>query len=126
MCQDEIFFQDNNFIVIYDGYPRARHHLLLLPKPSFLDATTPWDLLYEHLPRLRRLHAVGEVVAKHLSHEQSDFRQTSFGSVNVVPVRCGYFALSVMKPLHLHIISQDLDGPWITNPKDWNHFTSGA
>lgn len=40
---------------VYDGYPKARVHLLLLPKPAFLAVNAVTDLRREHLERLRGL-----------------------------------------------------------------------
>ena len=36
---------------VYDGYPKARIHLLLMPKPTYLAANAVTDLRREHLDR---------------------------------------------------------------------------
>lgn len=40
-----------NALQVYDGYPKARVHLLLLPKPAFLAVNAATDLRREHLER---------------------------------------------------------------------------
>lgn len=32
--QREVYFSDDQCVVVYDGYPKSRYHLLLLPKPK--------------------------------------------------------------------------------------------
>lgn len=32
--QNEVYYEDEQCLVIYDGYPKSRYHLLLLPKPK--------------------------------------------------------------------------------------------
>ncbi|CAN0091562.1 unnamed protein product [Ectocarpus fasciculatus] len=111
--QDEIYYQDEQFMVIYDGYPKARYHLLLMAKPSFLDVMRPSDLRREHLPAVRRMHALGRAVAKCLS------QQGIIGEI-----RIGVHAIPSMEPLHMHIISQDFDSDRLRRPRHWNIFTT--
>ncbi|CAN0353020.1 unnamed protein product [Ectocarpus sp. 6 AP-2014] len=110
--QDQIYFQDERFMVIYDGYPKARHHLLLMPRPSFLDVMRPSDLRREHLSALRQMHALGRAVAEHLSQQ------------GIGEIRIGVHAVPSMEPLHMHIISQDFDSERLRMPRHWNIFTT--
>jgi aprataxin len=38
--------------------------------------------------------------------------------------RLGYHVIPSMKLLHLHIISQDFDSPYLRSKKHWHSFTS--
>ncbi|KAG5184213.1 hypothetical protein JKP88DRAFT_181425, partial [Tribonema minus] len=38
--------------------------------------------------------------------------------------RVGYHAVPSLEPLHLHVISQDLDGHSMKTPKHWNTFAT--
>jgi Scavenger mRNA decapping enzyme C-term binding len=38
--------------------------------------------------------------------------------------RVGYHAIPSLKPLHVHIISQDLNGHGMKQPKHWNTFAT--
>ncbi|CAM9273729.1 unnamed protein product, partial [Ascophyllum nodosum] len=114
--QAGVFYEDECCVVVYDGYPKSRFHLLLLAKKEasdVLDVKTPSALRTEHLPVLRRLHAVGEAVAQAL-------KQQGAGAV-----RCGYHSIPSLDPLHLHIISQDFDAPRLKRKSHWNSFTTG-
>eukprot|EP00903_Cladosiphon_okamuranus_P008221 g7914.t1 len=112
--QNEVFYEDDQCLVIYDGYPKARFHLLLLPKPKFLDVKEPKDLRRDqHLSRLRQLHATGTEIAEALSQQGAGV------------VRCGYHGIPSLQPLHLHIISQDFDSVRIKKLRHYNSFTTG-
>ncbi|CAM9127374.1 unnamed protein product [Ectocarpus fasciculatus] len=112
--QREVYFSDDQCVVVYDGYPKSRFHLLLLPKPKFLDVKQASELRRdEHLSSLRQLHATAAAVAGALSQQGAGV------------VRCGYHGIPSLEPLHLHIISQDFDSERLTKRKHWNSFTTG-
>ncbi|CBN74191.1 FHA-HIT protein [Ectocarpus siliculosus] len=111
--QREVYFSDNQCVVVYDGYPKSRYHLLLLPKPKFLDVKQASELRRdEHLSSLRQLHATATAVAEALSQQGAGV------------IRCGYHGIPSLEPLHLHIISQDFDSERLTKRKHWNSFTT--
>ncbi|CAM9459764.1 unnamed protein product [Pylaiella littoralis] len=111
--QNEVYFEDDQCVVIYDGYPKSRYHLLLLPKPKFLDVESPSELRRDqHLSRLHQLHATGAAVAEALTQQGAGV------------VRCGYHGIPSLKPLHLHIISQDFDSERMKKRSHWNSFTT--
>ncbi|CAM9712328.1 unnamed protein product [Scytosiphon promiscuus] len=112
--QNEVFYEDDQCVVVYDAYPKSKYHLLLLPKPKFLDVKLASALRRdEHLPSLRQLHALGVAIAEALSQQGAG------------EVRCGYHGIPSLEPLHLHIISQDFDSARMTKRKHWNGFTTG-
>ncbi|CAM9441380.1 unnamed protein product [Phaeothamnion confervicola] len=39
-------------------------------------------------------------------------------------VRIGYHSIPSLQPLHVHIVSQDLDSPSLKNKKHWNTFST--
>ncbi len=49
--QRNVFWEDSEFVCIYDKYPKARIHLLLMPK---LRVNSPNDLRPKHVPMLKR------------------------------------------------------------------------
>ncbi|CAB1108398.1 unnamed protein product [Ectocarpus sp. CCAP 1310/34] len=113
--QREVFFSNDQCVVVYDGYPKSRYHLLLLPKPKFLDVKQASELRRdEHLSSLRQLHATAAAVAEALSQQGAGV------------IRCGYHGIPSLEPLHLHIISQDFDSERLTKRKHWNSFTTGT
>lgn len=111
--QDAVYYEDEQCLIIYDGYPKAKRHLLLIPKKEIIsDALQPTQLRQKHLQALRQLHAVATTVAKRLSENGAR------------TVRCGYHAIPSLEPLHVHIISQDLDSPCLKSKSHWNSFTT--
>ncbi|CAB1116419.1 unnamed protein product [Ectocarpus sp. CCAP 1310/34] len=81
--QGEVFYMDENMMVTYDGFPKGKFHLLVVPRETFLNVTGPSALRKEHLPKLRRLHAMGAALAKALSL-QVEVRELSHPSANVI------------------------------------------
>ncbi|CAN0411320.1 unnamed protein product [Ectocarpus sp. 12 AP-2014] len=113
--QREVYFSDDHCVVIYDGYPKSRYHLLLLPKTKFLDVKQASELRRdEHLSSLRQLHATAATVAEALSQQGAGV------------IMCGYHGIPSLEPLHLHIISQDFISERLTKRKHWNSFTTGT
>ena len=49
--QPFIFMDTREYMVIYDGYPKARIHLLMVPKPSYLNIDSIATLRREHLDK---------------------------------------------------------------------------
>jgi diadenosine tetraphosphate (Ap4A) HIT family hydrolase len=109
-----IFLETSQWMVIYDGYPKAKVHLLLLPKPSFLAVSGVAELRREaHGERLARLHVEARRIAAKLQQDMPGLH-----------LRLGYHSVPSLQPLHLHIISQDFDSPSLKTKKHWNSFTT--
>ena len=99
-------------VCVRDKYPKARSHLLLIPRrtdPICVESVE--DLDRGHLKSLRKFHA-------HAAHVAKDM--ISGGTV----VKCGYHALPSLVPLHMHIISEDFDSTRLKTKKHWNSFTT--
>ncbi|XP_054842374.1 aprataxin [Eublepharis macularius] len=102
-------YKDERVVVIKDKYPKARYHWLVLPWQtiSSLKAVTG-----EHLELLEHMHVTGERMLRQCPEEDS------------LRFRLGYHAIPSMSHLHLHVISQEFDSPWLKNKKHWNSFTT--
>jgi len=145
----EVFYEDEDVVVVYDGFPKARVHLLIIPKRSCVDAATPSELTPAALPGLIRVHALANDLKHHLEQlaaciatrpnphgschngiEESTIAATlgSNGCMRnlllggLVPLRLGYHASPSLEPLHLHLISGDFDSPCLKHKKHWNSF----
>jgi len=95
--------------VIYDKYPKAFQHLLVLPRHTVtLDELTANDVSL-----IERMKEKGELVIKQLQgrHKNSEFRM-------------GFHAVPSLRQLHMHIISQDFDAEGLKNKKHWLSFTT--
>ncbi|XP_014208258.1 aprataxin [Copidosoma floridanum] len=98
--------EDDQIVVIKDKYPKARHHILILPKKNIADLTAVTrddsKILY-HMDAVAR-----EFVSRHNEYE----------------FKVGYHAVPSMKQLHLHVISTDFDSPCLKTKIHWNSFNT--
>lgn len=145
--QANIYYHDDDCVVIYDGYPKARMHLLLLPrrlsslsspdsqatniKGSTCGIRSIADLRKDlHYEELRKCHATARKLVKHLTEEyESLYRRdttttTTTTNSDKCLVRMGYHSVPSLDNLHLHIISTDLDSLYLKNKKHYNSFAT--
>ncbi|GBG25228.1 Aprataxin [Hondaea fermentalgiana] len=110
-----IFYKDSTYTVIYDAYPKARVHLLVLPNVSAtgLDVDKMADLAPRHLSALEKLARFCDILADHV--EQKFARGER--------VKVGLHAQPSLRHLHVHIVSQDFDSPALKHKKHWHSFT---
>lgn len=114
-----ILFRHSKFVCTYDKFPKAKHHLLLMCRnystnPSCLmNVKSLNDLTKKHLDELREFHNLARRIAAAIS---GDAYQNSF--------KIGYHSIPSLHPLHLHIISSDLDSPCVTTRKHIVSFSS--
>ena len=103
--------EDESTVLIKDGFPKGRHHYLVLPKP--LQVRGPASFGRDDCALVRRLLKMGEDYAGELSAKDRSLR-----------FHFGFHAVPSMKHLHMHVISQDLDSSSLKNKKHWNSFTT--
>ncbi|XP_008442389.2 transcription factor bHLH140 [Cucumis melo] len=101
----------DDVVVLYDIYPKARKHLLVVARHEGLDQLA--DVCTEHLPLLRTMHAMGLKWIHKFFHEDAP-----------LVFRLGYHSAPSMRQLHLHVISQDFDSTHLKNKKHWNSFNT--
>lgn len=62
---DFVLAETDNCVVVYDAYPKATIHLLMLPKRHFLsDVRTCDDMLPRHLEQLKEMHSLAYAVTQ--------------------------------------------------------------
>jgi len=109
--QDKVVSSTENWRTIYDAYPKAQVHLLVLClEPSGLaDIDNISQLKPEHLSSLKELRTfiVDTLCPKYVD----------------VDFRAGFHAIPSLRRLHLHFISQDLTSDKLKNRKHWISFT---
>lgn len=112
-----------DLVVIYDRFPKACVHLLVLPAQHYLESQGIADLTAAHLPRLVAMHALARRLADCLQAQMQQHRQGRRRGAKV-EVRLGYHAVPSIPHLHLHVISSDLDSPQLSKKAHWNSFTT--
>ena len=98
-------------------YPKAKYHLLLMCRKDIGRLSriqTLNDLEPSNLPEIREFHTLARNIASALSSNNDPS----------ITMKLGYHALPSFEPLHLHIISSDLDSTCITKRKHIVSFIS--
>lgn len=102
----------HGLLVAYDGFPKARRHLLVVPA----DRHVPSDvrkLSSAHLPLLREMLDVATHLATQLPALEPPFRMLM-----------GFHSLPSLHQLHMHVISTDFDSPCLKTKAHYNSFTT--
>jgi len=100
-----VWFRTPDAVVIYDGFPKAAFHALVIP---FGMPRSVRELTLEHWPRLQGAHALARQIAARLAAD----------------VQIGYHARPSLDHLHIHVISTDLSG--CKTAKHFNSFSNPA
>lgn len=104
-----IFAEFDESIVIYDAFPKAKLHLLLIPRKKI---DRPTDLSLVHLDLLMKLKLRTLQITKWIKE--------TFGINCLV----GVHAIPSCKQLHIHIISDDFDSKFMKHKRQWNSFNT--
>ena len=103
--------REQGLFAIRDVYPKSRIHLLLVPDPSMYGQVPLLSSLRQsHLPLLRNMQT--------LSIQISHF----LGNCGYGWFPPGFHSTPSLQPLHLHLLTRDLDSPFLKNKKHWNSF----
>jgi aprataxin len=149
---EDTYLHTPECVVLYDAYPKARVHLLVIPRPSFLVSNGIEDLCPKDLPKVEYMHRLANLIAASpemaaalASKPNSGSTSGSSSSSSSSSVRTGgrllqgYHANPSLRPLHLHLISDDFcpnrdypttgkeDKHWrdcIKHKKHWLSFTT--
>jgi aprataxin len=105
------FYMDDTFIVIYDQFPKSRIHLLILPKDvriTDLGALGP-----SHIPFIRSMLDIADRIVRHIQAAEPRTR-----------LIYGFHAIPSLRPLHMHLMSLDLNTPYMKKKKHYNSFST--
>ena len=111
-CSNVIFCETDNALVIYDLYPKAKLHLLVLPKTHFLQLDNIRDATPAHASQVDELITLARAIVRDFSARYS------------MTIRMGFHAVPSLVPLHLHMISSDLRSPFLKTKAHWNSFST--
>ncbi|KAH8928504.1 HIT-like protein [Atractiella rhizophila] len=128
--KDLYLVHDEKTLTIYDCYPKAKYHFLIMPRlPSpFPDvpasslsslrsllssATVPRSKVVEVLEYLRdKAEDLKKIIEERMVKEEG-FKWD---------IQVGFHASESMKHLHLHVISTDFQSDRLKHKKHWNSF----
>lgn len=112
-----VYWQNSDVVVIYDAYPKARFHLLIIPKKKISSLTS---LTANDISLVTKMHGVADWIADGLVHQEQE------KSGKLLKFRSGYHSVPSMNQLHLHLISMDMNSEWLKNKKHWISFTNDS
>ncbi|BGP24857.1 forkhead-associated domain histidine triad-like protein [Rhodotorula toruloides] len=119
---------DEKTLTIFDGYEKAKYHLLIMPRvpfPLVSGETVPASHLLNLASLLKSPHALEVLKALELQAEEvkemirDEMEKEEGWSWDV---RIGFHAVESMRHVHLHVISSDMISPKLKNKKHWNSF----
>eukprot|EP00475_Leptophrys_vorax_P025862 TRINITY_DN3619_c0_g1_i4.p1 TRINITY_DN3619_c0_g1~~TRINITY_DN3619_c0_g1_i4.p1 ORF type:complete len:324 (+),score=55.17 TRINITY_DN3619_c0_g1_i4:147-1118(+) len=85
------FYEDSEFTVVYDGYPKAKYHLLLLPRGKAFRRFSVSNLRSDHLEMLMKMRNRARWIIYRLGESWQNFR-------------VGFHSVPSLNHLHMHII----------------------
>ncbi|EIW85063.1 HIT-like protein [Coniophora puteana RWD-64-598 SS2] len=115
----------DSYLTIFDAYPKATFHLLVLPRPK------DGSLTLSELSGLRSLLSCQKKDAKKILDELAAQAEKTKELVREEMVQrygyswdiwVGFHAVPSMEHIHLHVISSDLCSPKLKNKKHYNSF----
>lgn len=106
----DVVFYDSRVVAIRDRFPKAKIHLLIIPRERIDNLSA---LLPAHLSLLEHMQTVAASLIEQQLHTNPSL---SF--------RTGFHALPSMRQVHMHVISQDFVAAALKTKRHWNSFTS--
>ena len=120
--QPYVYYRDDDFVVIYDGYRKAAFHLLILAREGSLRAQTPSQLCPGDVGVLEKMSALAARLVLHLRAQAATPALSDVPGVGTF--RIGFHGIPSLTPLHLHIISTDFRSPWMKKRHHYNSFST--
>ena len=119
-----VLFKNKKYVCLYDKYPKAEYHCLLLPRNGILRTVSSINELtpHHHLPSIQEFHAVANSIVHEL--QKTILLKNNDKDKTITLFKLGYHAIPSLTPLHLHIISTDFDSTCIKTKRHVNSFTS--
>jgi diadenosine tetraphosphate (Ap4A) HIT family hydrolase len=138
---DRTFYWDDDLVhVMFDAFPKASVHLLILPKDTSIDSLEVLADMVESeltaspspssmpnsaslatesrgLRLLRHMLFIGDAIVRHIKATEPTLQHLTF--------QLGFHSVPSLKHLHMHVMSQDFEkGPALTNKKHYLSFTT--
>ncbi|KAI9459496.1 HIT-like protein [Lactarius psammicola] len=131
------FSHTQHTLTIFDAYPKALFHFLILPRLSPVSASSPSDLTDLRTLLRRRASADAQararaeetlcVLADEAARLRSVIEEEMLARYGFVwDVWTGFHAVPSMEHLHLHVISSDLTAPALKTKRHYNSFSPRA
>ncbi|CAG8831451.1 9567_t:CDS:2, partial [Racocetra persica] len=106
----EVYSYDDNVVIIWDKYPKAKIHLLVMPRRK-IDSLK--ELKRQDLNLIETMKLKGQEMIDRFKESEPK-----------LVFRMGFHMIPSLKQLHMHVISQDFVSPTLSTKKHWNSFTT--
>lgn len=119
----EIFCETDEMVCIYDAYPKASLHLLILPKQKFYLCDSIHEIKTQDKEKIKSIHDLAEniVNSKCIQSKLDEIE----AALSFRPrIKCGFHGIPSLDLLHLHIISDDLVSEKLKSKRHYNSFTT--
>ena len=109
-----IFYEDEQFVIIYDRYYKSKYHLLIMPRVKIKSVydLDPYDS--SHIELIEGMIARAKWIKMGLKKKDK----------SIDNIKYGFHAIPSLNQLHMHCISDDMDSPNMKNKKHFHSFTS--
>lgn len=121
---DVLITYTEQLVVIKDKYPKAKLHLLILPREPLHNLSA---LTKAHITLLEDMENLAKTLAAKWMANDASTECGNFGpppGASTQRVLIGFHAVPSMTQLHLHVISNDFDSPALKTKRHWNSFNS--
>ena len=115
---ESVVWHDAKYVVVRDKFPKARVHLLVLPRPAPATGAVPYA------GPLDLQHRADAAVVREMLAAARAALAAAHPAQDPAHVRLGFHMQPSMRPLHLHAVSTDYDAPALRTKKHWNSFTT--
>ncbi|RPB29924.1 HIT-like protein [Terfezia boudieri ATCC MYA-4762] len=125
-----------SFVTIFDAFPKATIHLLLLPRDPTVNTLHPILALNTHPSLLSssksEVQILTPLVQKELRRRFGHLSKTQIAHTSspdtvperIYPLKIGIHAHPSLTHLHIHIITPDMSSPSLKHNKHYNSFTT--
>ncbi|KAG5490493.1 hypothetical protein JKF63_00613 [Porcisia hertigi] len=110
-----ILYKDDACVLVNDAFPKSMVHCLVMPLDLRIQSLN--SLTKEDVPLLRHMMHVGDEYVRYL---KSAVPRTYEGRRFIA----GFHSLPSLPMLHLHVLSMDLDSPYLKTKKHYNSFAT--
>ncbi|KAJ1976852.1 aprataxin-like protein [Dimargaris verticillata] len=137
----EVLDYDSELVVVYDKYPKAYYHFLILPRVPILNI---YGLTRADIPLIQRMERrakqlitqlrtatppIPSLTAATVTSDNNGMEVTSTDTRKpLLPLfrdfLVGFHSIPSVPQLHLHVISDDLLGPYMKGKGKWNTFAT--
>ncbi|KAL3232683.1 Aprataxin-like protein [Nakaseomyces bracarensis] len=129
--KDTVIFSDSNAVIIHDGFPKSKYHLLVLPRSHQITKKHPTIAL---TPQVKdQLSDYVQKAIDYIYHRFSEQYRTSSrvdalytdkASFTKEFIQVGIHSVPSMNNLHVHVLTRDFNSVRLKHKKHYNSFNT--